>query len=357
MATYKQRGERHQFQIYVNGVRESRTFANKKEGQAWAARREAELFATGLSGLSCRYSVAQMFDKYIEEVAPKHGGARNEIIRLRAFKKNRELPMDVPVSQILRQDIKQWRAVRLRQISEASVQREMNLLTSVFEAARSEWGWIETNPTRGIKKLPTPEHRTSVWKYSEMKAVLRALRYSPLSSQVESTTQSVALAFLLALRTGMRAGELCSMTWENTQAYSVTLPTTKNGSVRHVPLDYRARRIIERARGWDAVSVFNLKTRTLDALFRRAKAQAGLRDANVRFHDSRHTAATWLAKDLSMVDLCKMFGWKNPQYALIYYNPDAQDMARHLDSRRLQGALRSNLDQRFSGGRNRPPIQ
>jgi len=190
-----------------------------------------------------------------------------------------------------------------------------------------------------------------------MKAVLRALRYSPLSSQVESTTQSVALAFLLALRTGMRAGELCSMTWENTQAYSVTLPTTKNGSVRHVPLDYRARRIIERARGWDAVSVFNLKTRTLDALFRRAKAQAGLRDANVRFHDSRHTAATWLAKDLSMVDLCKMFGWKNPQYALIYYNPDAQDMARHLDSRRLQGALRSNLDQRFSGGRNRPPIQ
>jgi len=142
MATYKQRGERHQFQIYVNGVRESRTFANKKEGQAWAARREAELFATGLSGLSCRYSVAQMFDKYIEEVAPKHGGARNEIIRLRAFKKNRELPMDVPVSQILRQDIKQWRAVRLRQISEASVQREMNLLTSVFEAALSEWGWI-----------------------------------------------------------------------------------------------------------------------------------------------------------------------------------------------------------------------
>lgn len=357
MATYKQRGERHQFQIWINGVRESRSFSSKKEGQAWAARREAELLATGLNGQVCRYSVAQMFDKYIEEVAPKHKGARNEIVRLKAFKKNRELPMEIPVSQISRQDIRNWRAVRLRQIAEASVQREMNLITSVFEAARSEWGWIETNPVRGIKKLPTPEHRTSVWKYSEIKAVLRTLGYSPLSDRVSSMTQSVALTFLLALRTGMRAGELCNLTWKHTQPYSVTLPTTKNGSVRHVPLDHRARRIIERARGWQDLSVFGLSTRTLDALFRRAKAQAGLREANLRFHDARHTAATWLAKDLSMVDLCKMFGWKNPQYALIYYNPDAQDMALHLDLRRRLGTTRSNLDQRFSGGRSRPPTQ
>lgn len=348
MAHYIKKGNKYQFQICVNGVREARSFLTRKEGQVWAARRETELLARDTSGAVCGYTMTDLINKYIKEVAPRHRGWRAEIVRLTAFKKNRELPMDIPLTEILRPDIKAWRQVRLRQVSEASVQREMNLLSTVFEAARAEWEWIETNPVRGIKKLPTPAHRTSVWKYPEIKKILRALNYSPLAENPKNVTQSVALAFLLALRTGMRAGELCGLTWENTHDFHVVLPLTKNGSGRSVPLDYRARRIIAKARGLDETLVLGIRVDSLGTLFRRAKQKAGLEEVDLTFHDARHTAATWLARDLSMVDLCKMFGWKNPQYALIYYNPDPQGLANQLDSRRLLGANRSNLDQRFN---------
>jgi integrase len=233
----------------------------------------------------------------------------------------------------------------------------MALISAVFEAARADWEWIETNPVRGIKKLPTPPHRTSLWRYSETKRMLRALKYSPLQPNIQTNSQAIALAFLLALRTGMRAGELCGLTWGRTKPFYVTLEATKNGTARDVPLDSRARRLIEKARGWHAKSVLNLNPHSLDTLFRSCRYKAGLRDANLTFHDTRHTAATRLAKDLTMVDLCKMFGWKNPKYALIYYNPDAAGMAAHLDARRRQGTGRSNLDQVFTGGQSGSPIQ
>ena len=43
------------------------------------------------------------------------------------------------------------------------------------------------------------------------------------------------------------------------------------------------------------------------------------------------TAATWMARKLEVLDLCKTFGWSNPKMAMVYYNPTAEDIADLLD--------------------------
>lgn len=48
------------------------------------------------------------------------------------------------------------------------------------------------------------------------------------------------------------------------------------------------------------------------------------------FHDTRHTAATWMAQKLHVLELCKVFGWKNPAQAMTYYNPKASDIATRM---------------------------
>ena len=68
--------------------------------------------------------------------------------------------------------------------------------------------------------------------------------------------------------------------------------------------------------------------RSLDALFRRARHRAGL--DGFTFHDLRHTAATRLAPRLSVLDLCRMFGWAKADQALTYYNPSAGEIAKRL---------------------------
>ena len=76
------------------------------------------------------------------------------------------------------------------------------------------------------------------------------------------------------------------------------------------------------------------KWTTLDALFRRAKAKAGLPD--IHFHDSRHTAAPRIGRAvgqpgrLSFPEFCKVFGWRDPKHALIYVNPTAEELADKL---------------------------
>ena len=84
--------------------------------------------------------------------------------------------------------------------------------------------------------------------------------------------------------------------------------------------------------GWDEVFVFGITTRSLDALFRKYRVRAGL--DGFTFHDTRHTAATWLSRKLDVLTLCKMFGWKSTKMALTYYNPKADDIRRLLEPNR-----------------------
>lgn len=145
----------------------------------------------------------------------------------------------------------------------------------------------------------------------------------------------MALALLLALRTGMRAGELTGMRWARIAERSVRLPETKNGAARDVPLSRKAARLVTRARGLDDVLVLPVGAQTLDALFRRARDAAGVE--GLRWHDTRHTAATRIGATvgqpgrLSFPEFVAMFGWRDPRNAMVYVNPSADALAAKLD--------------------------
>lgn len=155
--------------------------------------------------------------------------------------------------------------------------------------------------------------------------MLRALGYQPL---VTSISCSIAHCFLLALQTGMQAGELCNLNWPDVTPVGAKLHTSKTGVGRIVPLTPTAFKTIERMRGFDGESIFSVTPQTLDALFRRARARASL--DGFTFHDSRHTAATRLAQKLHVLDLCKVFGWSSSSRALTYYNPTSSDLAQRM---------------------------
>jgi integrase len=86
---------------------------------------------------------------------------------------------------------------------------------------------------------------------------------------------------------------------------------------------------VNKARQIDDKKVFLLHAQTLDSIFRKSKRRCGI--TCITFHDARHTAATWMASKLRLLDLCKAFGWSNPKYAMIYYNPKAKDIADMLN--------------------------
>lgn len=327
MATPVKTATGYRLQICVKGQRDSASFPTKREVQQWAAQRTIELLAQS-GGAKTTKTLADALSRYAEEVSPKRRGWRWEHLRLDAFARS-ILPCKLRLTAITPEHIAVWRDDRLRDVSAGTVLRELTLLSAVFEVARREWRWIESNPVKIIRKPSKPAHRERLITWAEIKAILRALDHHP-GSPAKSVTQSIALCFLAALRTGMRAGELAGLTWDRYHDHYARLELTKNGTARDVPLSLKARRVFERAKGFDSVLCFGVKSQTLDVLFRRARDRAGL--SGFTFHDSRHVAATWLGKSgkVELMELCKIFGWKDPRFALLYFNPTVSDLAAKL---------------------------
>ncbi len=313
----------YRVQIKKLGVRDSQMFPSRREAVEWSAKREAEIVAGRKIPKGKQTTLKQVLRRYGEEVSPSKRGERWEQIRLAAFE-GHKLPLDAPIADVTPQHIADFRDARLKQVTGSSVLRELALLGAVFEAARLEWGLIDKNPCRDIRKPQEARHRTRTLHWREIRALLRQMGYRR-RGRVATTAEAVAVCMLVALRTGMRAGELCSLTWSEVYDRHVHLPITKNGTARDVPLSSRAKPLIERMRGWDDQLVFGLKTASLDALFRKYRARAGL--SGFTWHDTRHTAATMLSKKVDVLTLCKVFGWSETRQALTYYNPTASSIA------------------------------
>jgi integrase len=329
VASIKPYKDKWRAQVYVAGVRDSATFRLKREAEAWAAVRKTQILAAKALPAGARHTLRQALEKYRDEVSPGKRGARWEEVRINAMLAWKTLPLDLPIGEVTTTHMAAWRDARQAEVKAGTVRREISLLSAFFTRARLEWKWIEASPLADMEKPSPPDHRDTVIAWSQIRRQLGALGHR--RGPCRSSMQAAARCFLLALRTGMRAGEICGLTWDRVFDDHCATPhktgQTKE-SLRYVPLEPKAKRIIESMRGWDRQTVFGVSSQTLDAFFRRCRQRAGM--SGFTFHDSRHTAATWLARRIDVLTLCKMFGWKNPEQAMVYYNPTASDIARRL---------------------------
>lgn len=314
-------------QIEVRGQRDSFTGPTKREAAEWAARRTLELRAVASGEVGTLKSLRDALRQYAREVTPNKRGWQKETIRLAAFERQ-ALPLDKKLQAVTAAEIAAWRDSRLKINARGSVLRDMTLLSSVLEVARRDWGWLTGNPMGDVRRPAEPDHRERIIAGHEVRAMLRALGWS--RGPVRSVSGAVAQCFILALQTGMRAGELCGLRWDDVRGDYVVLHagSTKTGKGRQVPLMPTAQRTIERLRGFDDDLVCGLTSQSLDAMFRKYRKRAGL--DGFTFHDARHTAATRLAGRLHILDLCRMFGWRSTTQALTYYNATARDIAARL---------------------------
>ena len=128
----------------------------------------------------------------------------------------------------------------------------------------------------------------------------------------------------------MRAGEIVGLTDKTVDRTTrvATLPRTKNGSVRKVPLSTAALSLLDDLPETDG-PIFNLNSQQIDALFRKVRDKAQIQD--LRFHDSRHEAITRLAKKVDVLSLARMVGHKDIKMLMVYYNETAEELAQRLD--------------------------
>lgn len=303
------------------GIRESQTFPTKTAADRWATKREADILARKRGDLP-RMTVADALDRYELEVSSRKKGEAWEAKRLAMFR--REPWAGKLLASLSTEDLARWRDKRLQGVTPGALRRDITLLRAVFNVALKEWGWLDANPFAGLEIPPDNKPRTRRISWREVRRQCRALGYRadrpPTTKQ-----QEVALAFLIALRTAMRAGELMSLEPADVDAARrvARLHDTKNGDARDVPLSRAAIRLFSRWAGW------TVDGRSLDALFRKARVRAGMK--GFTFHDSRAEALTRMASKLNPFELAKVSGHRDMKVLLDrYYRATAEQIALKL---------------------------
>lgn len=310
--------------VSVQGRRKSKTFPTKGRARAWAS--EYELALGRGEGVIDDRTFSELLTEYADKVADKKKGARWEAVRLARLQ---SYPLArIKLKDLRREDLEHWIDNRLASVKPSSVNRELNLISHCLTQAR-RWRWMAHNPMQDLQRPKNPPHRERLISADEIASILAASGYSE-EYPVVTQKQKTGLAFLLAIETAMRAGELCSLLpahidYQKRTAY---LPETKNGHPRVVPLSGEAVRLLKRLPETDGL-LFGMRSGTLSTHFKRITADAGI--DGLTFHDTRHEAITRLAKKLDVLDLARAVGHKNIGQLRTYYNAKAEDIARLLD--------------------------
>ncbi|MCY0858624.1 tyrosine-type recombinase/integrase [Cupriavidus sp. D39] len=334
MASFQKTATGWRVQIDVKGQRESRMFPNKANAQEWADRRQAELRSITSGQGSKTHTVGDVLDDYQKKVSPTKRGKRWEILRLELIGR-KEIAgrqfREIRLADLQPSHIAAWRDQRAREVAGASVSREMSLLSHALEVARKEWGWLVHDPMKEVRRPPDSPPRDRLISAKEIELITAALGYED-GMPVGRSSQRVAVAFLFAIETAMRSGELLGLTSRTVDLKRrvAHLPLTKNGSARDVPLSSRAVELLGMLPPVkNGEPLFALAAASRDALFRKARDKAGI--TGLTFHDTRHEAITRLSKKFDVLALSRVTGHTNLSELRTYYNETAEELAKLLD--------------------------
>lgn len=339
MASFQKMKTGWRAQIDRRGVRASQVLDTKAKAVAWAGEVEAAIMngtyrAPGAEPTTAaEMTVGDLFTRFAEKVSPKRHKPRWEQNRINAFIRDHPALAGTRLSECTPALFADWRDERVKQVKTSTVTRDMGFFSVIFTTARDEWGLIEKSPLTKVRRPKDPKPRDRRISEDEISRLLFALGYG--EKEFSTVSSRVGAAFLFAIETAARAGEVVGLTWDRVSLAhrSIHLAETKMGFSRDVALSPRAVKILQslatlRDKTNKADPVFKVTSSQVDALFRKARDKCKI--AELHFHDTRHEGITRLAKKLPVLDLARMVGIRDLSILMVYYNPTATEIAERL---------------------------
>lgn len=143
---------------------------------------------------------------------------------------------------------------------------------------------------------------------------------------------------LFALSTGLRQGNILNLTWDqihlDRRMAMIEHGDTKNGAALGIPLNDVALGVLERQQGKHDTHVFTYRGKPLRSANNRAW-RAALKACGIesfRWHDLRHTWASWLRQnDVPTWVLQELGGWKSESMVRRYAHMSVKHLAPYGD--------------------------
>ena len=307
------------------------TFARLTDARRWVQDTESSIRSGRYFTVAeaKRHTLGDLVDRYIKEVLPhkpKNAGNTKQQLLWWKSQLGSSTLANVNASAIAgcRNKLLATTTRRGRPMAPATVVRYLAALSHALNIAMKDWEWLEDTPMRRISKPKEPRGRERFLSDDERQRLLAVCQ--------ASSSRWLYTVVVLALSTGMRSGEIMGLHWAqiDLKRGQILLHDTKNGSSRAVPLSGLALILMQDAakvRRIDTGLVFfgnpptrpgqSIKAVDLKKPWTTAVAKANLPD--FRFHDLRHSAASYLAMNgASTIEIAAILGHKTLQMVKRY---------------------------------------
>jgi len=195
--------------------------------------------------------------------------------------------------------------------SPATVNRYLALIRAILRAAWLEWNWIEKAPKIRMRKEPKKRVR-----------FLNRRDAERLLSELPAHLSAIAR---FALCTGLRMNNIVQLKWSQVDLEQhlawIHPDESKSGNAIGVPLNSEAREVLRQQYGKHHQRVFTYEgkpvLRASTHAWYKACKRAGIE--NFRFHDLRHTWASWHAQQGTPLNILQeMGGWSSSEMVKRY---------------------------------------
>ena len=274
---------------------------------------------------------AYLEERYLPYIEITHRGFETE----RSYVKRHLLPAfgETPLTEIRRAHVVGWvERLRAKGLKPGTVNRALNLFkASMTKAVEWEIEGLTESPARTVKALPDHARIERFLTPEEGQRLLAIVRQSP------NPMLYPVIGFLLL--TGARKSEALNLKWDHIdfERRLWTVPLSKSGKPRHIPLSEGALRLLEQAR--EVAASFRLagpyafpnvetgqRLRDITHAWDTARKAAGLGD--VRLHDLRHSYASALVNEgRSIYEVQKLLGHANISTTERYAHLSQQTLA------------------------------
>jgi integrase len=211
---------------------------------------------------------------------------------------------DYYLDQIDRDVIDRIAQIKKLEASAPTANRHLALIRSILRAARDEWDWID--------KVP------KVRLYTESQKRVRWLKPEEAARLMKELPEHLAVLMAFTLCTGLRQRNCSYLRWDQVDLERGTAwifaDQIKNKRNLAVPLNAQARKILVSQMGKHDTWCFPYQgepvARCSTKAWEKAKERAGIE--NFRWHDLRHTWASWHVQGgTTLHELQELGGWSS----------------------------------------------
>lgn len=302
-------------------IQESTGTSNRAKAQEYHDKLKASLWDQARLGVKPRYAWNDAVVRYLAETSYKVSQVSDKI-HLRWL--DRYLG-GVMLDEINRSMLDRIMAAKMAEgVKNSSVNRVMEVIRAVLRKAANEWEWLDRVPN--VRMLPEPNRRIR-WITEEQATRLITVLPPHLAQMVR-----------FSLETGLRRSNVTGLQWSQIDLIRRTAwihpDQAKARRAIAVPLSAAAVVVLREQIGQHQTHVFSYKGRPITQVSTKAwykgLEQAGIE--NFRWHDLRHTWASWHVQNGTPLHvLQELGGWECVEMVRKYAHFSTDHLVEYVD--------------------------